>query len=266
MSRHSFWMCSTSFFIPAKASARRGSKCLPACAATYSKARSLAHAEKLAAIGETAARIAHEIRNPITAARSLAQQLAREPGAPFAAEHEVILDELERVERQVATLLRFARRDELRLEPVDLQALARATADRLRARLDAEQIRLVVEAPERLVTLGDREKLGQTLLNLVENAADALAETAPPGRWITVTVAGAAGRATVRVGDGGPGAPPEVVARLFEPFFTSKAHGTGLGLAIVKRTIEAHGGRIDAERVPDAGLAFRIELPLAAPA
>ena len=103
-------------------------------------------------------------------------------------------------------------------------------------------------------------------MNLLENAADALAETAAPGRWITVTVAGVAGRATVRVVDGGPGAPADVVARLFEPFFTSKAHGTGLGLAIVKRTIEAHGGRIDAERVPDAGLAFRIELPLAAAA
>jgi signal transduction histidine kinase len=232
---------------------------------TVAVERSLAHAEKLAAIGETAARIAHEIRNPITAARSLAQQLAREPGAPFVSEHEVILSELERVERQVASLLRFARRDELRLEPVDLPALARATADRLRSRLDAEGIRLTVEAPDRLVALGDREKLGQVLVNLVENAADALSETPPDGRWIAVSVDETDHRATVRVSDGGPGAPADALARLFEPFFTMKAHGTGLGLAIVKRTIEAHGGRIHAERVPEAGLAFRIELPLATP-
>jgi signal transduction histidine kinase len=232
---------------------------------TVAVERSLAHAEKLAAIGETAARIAHEIRNPITAARSLAQQLAREPGAPFVAEHEVILGELERVERQVASLLRFARRDELRLEPVDLSALARTTADRLRSRLDTEGIRLTVEAPERVVAIGDREKLGQVLVNLVENAADALSETPPPGRWIAVSVDETEERATVRVVDGGPGAPAETLARLFEPFFTTKSHGTGLGLAIVKRTIEAHGGRIDAERVPQAGLGFRIELPLATP-
>src|SRR5262249_27105618 len=75
--------------------------------------RSLAQTEKLAAIGETAARIAHDIRNPVTAARSLAQQLMDEPGSPFSVEHGLILEELDRVERQVAVLLRFARREEL---------------------------------------------------------------------------------------------------------------------------------------------------------
>src|SRR5439155_1404437 len=89
-------------------------------ARTVAVERSLAHAEKLAAIGELAARIAHEIRNPVTAARSLAQQLAREPTSPFAAEHRLILDELERVERQVAALLRFARRGGFRVGAVDL--------------------------------------------------------------------------------------------------------------------------------------------------
>src|SRR5439155_300092 len=85
-------------------------------ARTVAVERSLAHAEKLAALGELAARIAHEIRNPVTAARSLAQQLSREPGLPWVAEHRLILEELERVERRVGELLRFARRDELRFE------------------------------------------------------------------------------------------------------------------------------------------------------
>src|SRR5262249_12034680 len=88
--------------------------------------RSLAHAEKLAAIGEVTARIAHDIRNPVTAARSLAQQLVREP-LPFAGELGLVLAELERVERQVAGLLRFSRRDEVRLERVDLTEVVRAT-------------------------------------------------------------------------------------------------------------------------------------------
>src|SRR4029453_17529631 len=89
--------------------------------------RSLAHAEKLAAIGELTARIAHEIRNPVAAARSLAQQLASEPGSPFGEEHELILTELDRVERQGADLLRFARRDEPRLAPGNAGVLAPAT-------------------------------------------------------------------------------------------------------------------------------------------
>ena len=100
--------------------------------------RSRAHAEKLAAIGELAARVAHEIRNPVTAARSLAQQLAREPASPLNAEHAgLILSELERVERQVAALLRFARREEFQFAPVDLGELARATVERSRTRLEA---------------------------------------------------------------------------------------------------------------------------------
>src|SRR5439155_9829030 len=106
-------------------------------ARTVAVERSLAHAEKLAALGELAARIAHEIRNPVTAARSLAQQLAREPASPFAVEHRLILGELERVERQVAALLRFARREDLRFEPVDLGELARATLEAFRPRLEA---------------------------------------------------------------------------------------------------------------------------------
>lgn len=224
--------------------------------------RSLAHAEKLAAIGETAARIAHEIRNPITAARSLAQQLAREPGSPFVAEHEVILSELERVERQVAELLRFARREEFRLERVELGELVRAAVDRLRPRLDGAGIRVEVQAAGRLHARGDREKLGQVMINLIENAVDALARAPTEGRWIAVHLGAANGRATLRVADGGPGVPAEVLARLFEPFFTLKEHGTGLGLAIVKRTIEGHCGHIAVDRAPDAGLAFRIELPL----
>jgi signal transduction histidine kinase len=222
--------------------------------------RSLAHAEKLAAIGETAARIAHEIRNPITAARSLAQQLAREPGSPHSAEHELILEELEQVERQVAKLLRFARPDEFRFGPVDLGELVRMTVDRLRARLDDAGIRVVVDASVPVVARGDREKLGQVLINLLENAADALKDTPRERRWIRVATAGSNGTATLRVSDGGPGVPADALPRLFEPFFSLKEHGTGLGLAIVKRTVEGHGGRIDAESRPTGGLEFRIEL------
>jgi signal transduction histidine kinase len=222
--------------------------------------RSLAHAEKLAAIGELAARIAHEIRNPVTAARSLAQQLAREPGAPFIAEHELILTELERVERQVAALLRFARRDEFRFEPVDLAELARDTVEAFRPRLSSAGIDVALEPAAGVTARADREKLRQVLVNLIENAIDALAGG---GGRLAVAVARVNGSATLEVRDTGPGVPADALAHLFEPFFSLKQHGTGLGLAIAKRTIDAHGGRITAARAAGEGMAFHIELPLA---
>ena len=222
--------------------------------------RSLAHAEKLAAIGETAARIAHDIRNPVAAARSLAQQLATERGSPFQAEHGVILAELDRVEHHVAALLRFARREELRLGTVDLGELARTTVAHLGSRLARDGITVDLRLATDVRARADAEKLRQVLINLLENAADALAD-APNGRRLAVEVGTTGAVATVRVSDSGPGVPPDALHRLFEPFFSLKEHGTGLGLAIAKRTIDAHGGRITATTGP--GMTFDIELPLA---
>lgn len=225
--------------------------------------RSLAHAEKLAAIGELAARIAHEIRNPITAARSLAQQLAREPESPYEEEHALILQELERVERQVAALLRFARKDEFHFEPVDLGDLARATASAFHSRCETAGIEVHCDAAGTIIARADREKLRQVLVNLIENAIDALQDVDAPRR-LSLRVGSSNGTAQLEVADNGPGAPPEVVSHLFEPFFSRKEHGTGLGLAIAKRTIDAHGGRISVRNGSSRGLAMRIELPLGA--
>jgi signal transduction histidine kinase len=224
--------------------------------------RSLAHAEKLAAIGELAARVAHEIRNPVTAARSLAQQLVRETDVAFHDEHAMILTELERVERQVAALLRFARREEFQFEPVDLGALVRATAEQFRARLESAGVDLRVDARDGIVAVADKEKLRQVLVNLIENAIDAMATTTRP-RQLALRLATDNGSACLAVADNGSGAASEDLPHLFEPFFSRKGHGTGLGLAIAKRTIDAHGGRIVAEGQPGAGMTFSIDLPLA---
>lgn len=231
-------------------------------ARTVAVERSLAHAEKLAAIGELAARVAHEIRNPVTAARSLAQQLAREPGSPFAAEHAVILTELERVERQVAALLRFARREEFHFEAVDLGELVRTTIADLHPRLEAARVGVELDAAGDVTARADREKMRQVLVNLIENAIDALGDTTG-SRRLAIGIARANGTATIRVQDNGPGVPADAVPRLFEPFFSLKAQGTGLGLAIARRTLEAHSGRIAAESGAGAGMTLCLELPLA---
>src|SRR5437867_4120986 len=225
--------------------------------------RSLAHAEKLAAIGELAARIAHEIRNPVTAARSLAQQLAREPTSPFAAEHRLILDELERVERQVAALLRFARREDFRFEPVDLAELARATLEAFRPRLEAGGVTLELALADGVTARADREKLRQVLVNLLENALDAMTAEAGGPRTLSVAVANGHGAAALEVRDSGPGVPADALPHLFEPFFSTKPSGTGLGLAIARRTVEAHGGRIAVRAGGERGLVVSVELPLA---
>ncbi len=230
-------------------------------ARTVAVERSLAHAEKLAAIGELAARVAHEIRNPVTAARSLAQQLAREPASPFHEEHALILAELERVEHQVAALLRFARREHFDFEAVDLPELARTTLDAFRPRLEAAHIGVTFEAAERVTARADREKVRQVLVNLIENAIDALVST-DHERRLGISVGTVNGTATMRVTDNGPGVPADALPHLFEPFFSLKAQGTGLGLAIAKRTIDGHGGRIEIGSSAGAGTNVQIELPL----
>jgi signal transduction histidine kinase len=227
--------------------------------------RSLAHAEKLAAIGELAARVAHEIRNPVTAARSLAQQLARDPTSPLNAEHaDLIVEELERVEHQVRDLLRYARREDLRLEPVDLGVLVQGVAGDLAERTQQAGVEVRLDTAVGIVAAADREKLRQVLINLIENAVDALGAHAGPRR-LTLAVAGENGTACLRVADNGPGVPAAVLPRLFEPFFSLKPNGTGLGLAIVKRTIDAHGGTIAADSREGAGTRFEVVLPLGGP-
>jgi signal transduction histidine kinase len=223
--------------------------------------RSLAHSEKLAAVGELAARIAHEIRNPITAARSLAQQLAREPGAVHGAEHTLILEELERVEKRVAELLRFSRRDEFRLAEEDLGKVIRGTVADLAPALASHGIEVAVHLEDGLRGRVDHDKLRQVLVNLLENARDALC-TGNGERRVTVDLERHNGRALVRVTDSGPGIAKDDLPHLFEPFFSRKPDGTGLGLAIVRRTVEAHGGRITATPGQERGMRFEIDLPL----
>jgi two-component system sensor histidine kinase HydH len=188
--------------------------------------RALAHSEKLAAIGELAARIAHDIRNPVTAARSLAQ----------------------------------ARREEFHPVTLDVGGLVRATVDGLRPRLEAAGVALELALPGGLRAAVDAEKMRQALLNVLENALDALAD-APGTRRLAVALAQDHGTATVRLTDNGPGVPPEALPRLFEPFFSLKPTGTGLGLAIARRTVEAHGGRIRAVAGDGPGLTVEITLP-----
>jgi signal transduction histidine kinase len=137
----------------------------------------------------------------------------------------------------------------------------RRTLGDLRPRLEAAGVDVECESAGGVTAEADREKLRQVLINLIENALDALSGFAGVRR-LEVSVARSDGCAVVRVRDSGPGVPDEALARLFEPFFTLKQNGTGLGLAIARRTVEAHRGRIEVRSTSGTGLTFHLELPL----
>jgi len=197
---------------------------------------------------QLSASIAHEIRNPITAAKSLVQQIRDDPAAPESAEYaRIALEEIDRVERAVSHLLRYAREEETKLQEVDLAEVIDSALAGLgeRAASGGARIERDVDAGARL--RGDPDKLRRVVVNLVSNALDALSDG--PVRDPRVRVS--AGRSLagsevwLRVADNGPGIEAERLAEIWSPFHTSKEGGTGLGLAIVRKVVEAHGGSID---------------------
>ncbi len=218
---------------------------------------------------DLSAQVAHEIRNPITAAKSLVQQMGEDPAsAENVGYAKIALEELDRVERSVAHLLRYAREEDLRLTQVRLESLIDSALESCRERITAQRVRLVREAGTGAVLRGDPEQLRRVLINLVNNALDALAD----GRRADPTVGVSAGEnlagteCWVRVRDNGPGIDADALARIWSPFYTSKESGTGLGLAIAKKVVDAHGGSIEVTSQPGAGAEFTITIPKPAPA
>lgn len=204
-------------------------------------------AERLAAVGQMAAMVAHEVRNPLGILRANVE-LAREalPAPPERERFDDMLAEIERLNRLTQEFMSLARDVPLVLEPVELAGLAREVA--ADAQLTTSAV-VEVTGPE-LVIEGDRGKLKQMLYNLVLNAAQVGARV--------VTVAIAPGP-RIAISDDGPGIPAAVAKTLFEPFVTARPGGSGLGLAVVRHVVERHGGSIHLERA-ERGARFSITL------
>jgi signal transduction histidine kinase len=222
----------------------------------------LLDARRLAALGQFAAAIAHDIRTPLTSISMNVQILRRKLALPDDdREHlDIALEELARLDRSVAEILDFAKPVKLTSEPIDVAELIETTGRSLTAVLSERGVSVRIEADDRdaLTVHGDPQRLRQVLTNLVDNAANA----SRPGAAVTLRATATGDRCVaIEVEDHGRGIGPDDLPRIFEPFFTTRPDGTGLGLAIVHKVIRAHGGDIKVRSTPGAGSTFTITLP-----
>ena len=233
----------------------------------------LARQQRLAAIGQLSAAIAHEIRNPLAAISGSVQMLARGANPSEVMLLDIVRREIDRLNSLVEQFLSYARPRELRLAPLRLDVVAREVAT-LYAHDETLLPPLVLQAEEAVEIVADPGLVQQVVWNLVRNAAQAVASHKVSAEdrgavWLRVgkneRKEGDV-RARIEVMDAGPGLSKEARERLFEPFFTTKAQGTGLGLATCYQIVEAHGGELRAEERPDgaSGALFVVELPLQA--
>jgi signal transduction histidine kinase len=209
-------------------------------------------AERLGVMGQMAAGIAHEIRNPLSSMKMTVQMLRE--GAKDAEAFDLILREIERLELIAAELTGASQ--PLRKEAVKLDGVVDDVLELMRRRLEHLGVRVeksYAPVPEILV---DVARFKRCVMNLVLNGAQAM----PSGGPLRVAVAARDGRIRFAVTDGGAGVPAEVGARVFEPFVTTKQDGVGLGLALTRRIVEDHGGAIGYDTAP-GGTTFWIELP-----
>jgi len=236
----------------------------PAVERELRRERATMQTEKQASIDELSSSIAHEIRNPIAAAKSLVQQMGEDPTSVENVEYaKVALEELERVEHRVSHLLKYAKEEDYSFSLVNLANVVDSALTQLRAKLDSAKVAVSRNYIAGPTVKADAEKLRQVFANVVDNAIDALA-TIPEGRRIDLFVENGNGRATVRVRDNGCGIAPEKVERIFSPFFTTKPQGTGLGMAISKKIVEAHQGAIEVTSDVGRGTEFTVTLPMPA--
>jgi len=220
--------------------------------------------QRTRSLEELSAAIAHEIRNPITAAKSLVQQIAEDPAASENAEHaRVAVEELDRVERSIAHLLRFAREEPFEPALLDVRELIESAIDLLRDRASQQHVRVERDI-ERLPQLhADGEQLRKVLANLISNALDAHAEQPRPDAWLKIGAGQnlAGDELWIRVADNGPGLDATQRSQAFRPFYTSKRGGTGLGLALARKVVARHGGSIELVDGKGQGAEFLICLP-----
>ncbi len=226
----------------------------------------LIRSERLATVGRMAAQITHEIRNPLASVGLYVELLGDELGSQDAEARRLVAaigSEVDRLSEITETYLRFVRLPRPKLEREDLGSVATAVMEFARAELSAAGIALELSVAAGLPEVAaDENQIRQALLNLVRNAKEAM----QAGGKIRVAVtASADGQVRLSVADTGSGIAPALLAKIFDPFFSTKDQGTGLGLALVQQIVTEHGGRIEVHGPPEGGTRFEIRLPALEP-
>ncbi len=217
--------------------------------------------ERLAALGQLTAGLAHELRNPLGTIKNSAEMLAKRMPAtdPIARELSgYISTEVDRTNELVKRFLDFARPFRLRVEAAELTEVIDRAIQQVESRAAQHKVTIIRnDSPDVGPLPMDAQWIEQLVANLLGNAIDA----SPEGTAVTILTRPVEGGAELSVVDRGVGIAPENIANVFNPFFTTKADGTGLGLAIVSKIVDEHRGRIHVESVPGEGSTFRIWLP-----
>ncbi len=239
--------------------------------ASQRMAERLAESEHLASLGQLAAGVAHEIRNPLNAIllnlQHMHDRLARALPAGAAPRddldkyHARISSEIERLEGMVGSFLDLAKSAELNLESVDLSAGLRGAVELFRPVANERGVQLGLDTSGDLRVPADPARLPTVWNNLLANAIQAT----PAGGSVTVRARPSATHVDVVVEDTGAGIPAEVRGRIWEPFYSGRENGTGLGLAIVRSTVQHHGGSVEVECPPEGGTRMHVRLPLEPP-
>jgi nitrogen fixation/metabolism regulation signal transduction histidine kinase len=231
-------------------------------------------AQREAAWGEVARRLAHEIKNPLTPIRLSAERMRHKLRPSMTDKDAQVLDrgtdtivqQVEAMKEMVNAFSEYARAPRFEMSSVDLNGLVREVADLYRAQEGRRRVKLTVSVDPALGSIvADQGRLRQLLHNLLTNAVEAL-EGKANGEVVLATRLAQRGTdevAEITIEDNGPGFQRELIAQVFDPYVTTKAKGTGLGLAIVRKIIEEHGGHIEAENRVEGGARIRIDLPVA---
>lgn len=223
--------------------------------------KNLRHAERLSTLGEMAAVLAHEIRNPLGSIRGTAEILRDDyqPGDPKYEFIDIQIKETERLNRVVEDFLRMAKPQLIEKAPCCIQTELETVMTLVANDAKKRGIRLELSAsPLKTIISADGDKLRQAFLNIVINALQAT----PSNGNVTVTIRETGSDVEISFCDDGPGILPENLHRIFEPFFSTKGDGSGLGLAITKNIIEGHGGILLIDSLPGEGTTVLIKLPL----
>lgn len=223
----------------------------------------LRHTDLLASVGQVAAGVAHEIRNPLAVLRGAAARLKRGDALSGAERAELLRmmeEEVNRMGGVVQNFLDLSRRPMEEAKPVALKPVLLRSLEILRVELERSKVAVELDwsAPEELMVEGDPLALHHVFLNLALNAREVM----PNGGRLRVRVLERRGEARLYFEDTGPGVPLELRSKIFEPFFTTRAKGTGLGLAFVDRIVSEHGGSVTVGAAPGGGAQFEIRLPV----